>query len=44
MRNHIARLEKVLAFIAYLEECLNYELSKIDESLYVFDVCEVLLN
>ena len=27
----------------YLEECLNYELSKIDESLSVFDGCEVLL-
>lgn len=27
----------------YLEECLNYELSKIDESLSVFDGCEILL-
>ena len=27
----------------YLEECLNYELSKIDESLSVFDSCEILL-
>lgn len=26
---------------AYLEECLNYELSKIDESLSVFDGCEL---
>ena len=27
----------------YLEECLNYELSKIDESLSIFDGCEILL-
>ena len=27
----------------YLEECLNYELSKIDESLFVFDGYEILL-
>ena len=27
----------------YLKECLNYELSKIDESLSVFDGCEILL-
>ena len=27
----------------YLEECLKYELSKIDESLSVFDGCEILL-
>lgn len=27
----------------YLEECLNYELSKIDESLSMFDGCEILL-
>ena len=27
----------------YLEECLNYELSKIDESLFIFDGCEILL-
>ena len=27
----------------YLEECLNYELSKIDKSLSVFDGCEILL-
>lgn len=27
----------------YLEECLNYELSKIDEFLSVFDGCEILL-
>lgn len=28
---------------SYLEECLNYELSKIDESLSVFDECEIIL-
>ena len=27
----------------YLEECLNYELSRIDKSLSVFGGCEILL-